>query len=784
MKIPLVGPSSEARSLTSDAQRSINMYTESGGTKSPKGFYGKPGIRNRKTLAGTATCLASVNDRLFCTANNALLELDPNFNTVQNVTGLNTSINPAAQRDRIVLNGLPRHLQALVVANGYAYSWDDQQPYVDSIKIGDVKTASGHCDTDGTAVHSYGTPFGDAFRGAMVNQAIWLNGTAYVVQSIDSDTQLTLTTDAGTMSNADYKAQPQLSGQCDADGFSLHNDGPATGDLFDILMMGQQITVNSANYYVEFVSSDGYDITLSTAVPGVATKNLPWNGIIHLAGKCDVNGTNVTSKGPVNEDLFPGWLVNQTINIGAVNYTVSQVIGPYDLSLTTAATTDFAQAWTATSPPLLAGKCDTDGVAVHNNGPESVLDKDGNPVADLFDPVGMGGQQITINHVNYTVDYVISGWDLLLTTPAPVQKGVDWVANALILQASSACEIGGYAVVTRPNSRQFNISNLNDFSTWDPLDFALKEGSTDNLVGCISYRGELWLFGTENIEVWDLQANPDFPLIRNPSGSIARGLGGAQTLCQVGETALVFIGNDGIAYMTSGLALRPISTHAQENDWRQEFRTAIGFSYEMLGHLMWQINLSGKTWVWDATENEWTERAYWTGSAYQRDIPQFHDYVLGWTGTRVGNDEGTTQGTHVVSGYADSLLYEMSTDFHDDDGVAIRCLRRFPHLVNEKLKVFLHRLTFELESGTVNTGDPEPQMQLRISTDGGRTWRQAATGGDLIVTGGMGLNGDTRKRVIFRRLGSGRDLVPEIAITSKAKIYIADAYGEITAGNA
>jgi len=788
MKIPFIGPSSEARSLTSDAQRSINMYTESGGTKSPKGFYGKPGLRARKTLAGIGTCLASVNDRLFCTVANTLIEIDPNFNTAQTASGggFQTSSTPVSQRDRIILNGLPRHLQALVIGNGDAYYWNDLETVMHPIYVGDTKQLSGRCDIDGTSVHNNGTPYGEPFKTVMANQAIWINGTAYVVDNVTSDTDLTLQTAASQLSNADWLAYPILQGKVDTEAYMVHNNGPETGDLFDPLMASQPITINGTQYVIERVDGP-WDLTLTTQAP--IQKAVSWSGTIHLAGKCDLNGIYVHNDPPLTGDLFPSWLEGGTITIGGSTYTVTQVVGPYDLTINPAGPSNWAQYFTATSPPLLAGKCDTDGIAVHNNGPESLLDKDGNPDADLFDTVSMGGQTITINGAPYTVDYVQSPWDLLLQPPgAPVQRGVDWQADHLLLQASSACEVGGYGIVTRPNSRQFNVSGLNDFSSWDPLDFALKEGSTDNLVGSAAHRGELWLFGRENIEVWDLSGNPDFPFAKNQSGSIARGLGGPQTLCKVGEQMLCFIGENGVAYRTQGYSIVRISTPSQENDWRNAFTIAIAFAFEMAGHLFWQVNLDTKSWVWDATESEWTERGLLntvSGNTFYREIAQFHDYIPDWNGVRDINDEGATQGSHIVTGYNDHNLYELSTDFHDDNGVAIRYVRRFPHLVNEKLRIFLHKLTFEVETGQVVSGDPEPQMELRISADGGKTWRQSVTsGGDLIVTTGFGLNGDTRKRLIFRRLGSGRDLVPEIAVTMKSKLYIADAYGEVTPGNA
>jgi hypothetical protein len=406
---------------------------------------------------------------------------------------------------------------------------------------------------------------------------------------------------------------------------------------------------------------------------------------------------------------------------------------------------------------------------------------------DQFDVAGAPGATIIIGGTPYTVAYAQNAFTLQLTSSAGVQTQVDWRISNVLLAASSATFLGGYGIITRPGTRQFNISALNDFSTWRPLDYELKEGYSDNLVRAFAHSLELWLFGNETTEVWDQTGNPDFPFQRNPSGAIKRGLGAMESLVELAES-LYLIGNDGVAYRTRGFAMERVSTHAIEQAWKGEFSTVRAIAFEMLGHYFWQINGSSTSWVYDVGENVWVEWALLnviSGNTFFSAIPGFHAYVQEFSGARTpGADEGPTVGMHVVSGNNDAKLYEMSTDFHDDDGTAIRYVRRWAHICIEKLKLFWHRLVLEVETGQVAVADPEPLMELRISEDGGKTWRQAAAGGDLVVTQGLGVHGDTLKRLVYRQLGSGRDLVPEIACTSKSKMVVLDAYGEITQGNA
>lgn len=631
MKIPLIGGSSERRSLTADAQRTINMYIESGGSKSPKGLYGKPGIRAILTLGAKAAAMASENGRLFVFAGTSVVELNASLATVQTLTGASAGyfINLP---DAIILNGsTPHNLQALIVAGGNCYWWQD--------------------------------------------------GAGVTLTSIDLD---------------------PLTGMAYTDGTTVQ-------------------------------LAEGIDTTVAAPIAAGSTAVTPASMV----------GIGVGSYLWIDED----------------DPAIAELV---------AVTATTGTTFTAT-------------FLNYHPGPSTVR------AGDLFDPASMPGHSITINGASYTVDYVLNGYTLVLTTSAGSQARVPWSAVNLPLIASSATFVGGYAVITRPSTRQFNISKLNDFSAWLPLDYALKEGHSDALVRAIGHRGELWLFGNRSIEVWDQTGNPDFPFQRNDSGSIRRGLGGQASLVPLGDSALGFVGDDGCAYVTRGFSLQRVSTPAQENDWRGEFDAITSFSYTMGGHIFWRLNLSTKTWVYDLTENEWTEYGLLntiSGNTFYRDVPELHEYIQEWSGARTLDDEGGTQGIHIVSGNNDHKLYEMSTDFHDDDGTAIRYVRRAGHMCSEKFKLAWHRLVVEVETGQVKAGDPVPNMELRISPDGGKSWRQASGGGDLVVTQSMGANGATMQRLVFRQLGSERDFVGEIACTSKSKMFIADAYGEVSQGNA
>ena len=61
--------------------------------------------------------------------------------------------------------------------------------------------------------------------------------------------------------------------------------------------------------------------------------------------------------------------------------------------------------------------------------------------------------------------------------------------------------IDTYFLVNRPNSNQYNWSSVNNGLTWDPLNFATKEGMPDNIVALKECRNQLWVFGNYSTEI-------------------------------------------------------------------------------------------------------------------------------------------------------------------------------------------------------------------------------------------------------------------------------------------
>ncbi len=68
--------------------------------------------------------------------------------------------------------------------------------------------------------------------------------------------------------------------------------------------------------------------------------------------------------------------------------------------------------------------------------------------------------------------------------------------------ASHVVFLDQYAIVNRPNTFEFYISNSGDFTTWSALDFGTAEASPDNIQVLSVLNGDLWVFCDDSIQTF------------------------------------------------------------------------------------------------------------------------------------------------------------------------------------------------------------------------------------------------------------------------------------------
>lgn len=149
--------------------------------------------------------------------------------------------------------------------------------------------------------------------------------------------------------------------------------------------------------------------------------------------------------------------------------------------------------------------------------------------------------------------------------------------------------LDGYFVFNEPNSQKIWITSLLDGLSVDPLDFASAEGSPDGVVGIIVDHREVWVYGTNSVEVWYDAGTQDFPLQRIQGAFNEIGCAAAYSIAKM-DNGLFWLGADargrGIVYRANGYTGQRISTHAVEWHIQQygNLSDAIGYTYQQDGH--------------------------------------------------------------------------------------------------------------------------------------------------------------------------------------------------------
>ena len=328
--------------------------------------------------------------------------------------------------------------------------------------------------------------------------------------------------------------------------------------------------------------------------------------------------------------------------------------------------------------------------------------------------------------------------------------------------------IDGYFQFNEPNSQRIWVSEILDGTQIDPLSFASAEGSPDGVVSTMVDHREVWIFGTNSVEVWYDSGATDFPLTRIQGAFNELGCAATFSVAKL-DNALFWLGADargrGIVYRANGYSGVRVSTHAVE--WQIQnygnISDAIAYTYQRDGHSFYVLIFpsAGTTWVYDVATQAWHERAGWSNGEFVRHR---------------SNCQVEFNSQNVVGDYQNGNIYAFDLDVYADNGAIqkwLRSWRALPPNQNNLHRTTHHSLQLISESGDgLNLGQgSDPQVMLRWSDDGGHTWSNEHWRS-------MGKIGETGYRTIWRRLGMTlklRDRVYEVSGTDPIKIVITGA---------
>lgn len=358
---------------------------------------------------------------------------------------------------------------------------------------------------------------------------------------------------------------------------------------------------------------------------------------------------------------------------------------------------------------------------------------------------GDAGHQIMIQS-----DSKLYCFDVLTDTLTEI---IDQSSSGVVFQ-------DGYFISLDSNTSTIYLSALEDGTSWDPLDLAQRNDSADKWVSILARPKEIWLFGSQSTSVYYNSGDAGFPFVPNPSVAIPRGTPAPASPALI-DGAPIWLADDLTVRFARGYTPERVSTHAVEFAISQYtvVADADGFAYTDRGHQFYVLNFptEGATWVYDV-KGFWHRRGAWTGLDF--DVSPVWGYTFAYD-------------THLVGDRTTGVVYAMSQDYATDtDGTTgLRRVRRAPHVTDELTRIVYSAFQLHMEVGLGLTSGQgsNPEAMLRWSNDGAQSFGN-------VYTASVGAIGEFQRRVIWRRLGSGRDRVFELSVTDPIPWRLVDAY--------
>ncbi len=328
--------------------------------------------------------------------------------------------------------------------------------------------------------------------------------------------------------------------------------------------------------------------------------------------------------------------------------------------------------------------------------------------------------------------------------------------------------LDGFFIVNDALTDNFFISAREDPTSWNALDFESAAVAPDNALAMAATESQLWIIGEESAQAYYNSGNPLFPysIILNATQEV-----GILAPDSIAES------DDGIFYLATTpeggrfvYQIQGQSGRVVTEDEQEAFlltvtdpTDAYGFIYKQAGKSFYILQLSAtggddprssSTLVYNIKARAWETRELLDGSAW-----------------RVGG-HGILGNANIGGSRIQAQNVELDLNVYTDVGQEmIRRRRTQIFHTNNKLMDWW-ALILDVSVATTDSNVADPQIRLRYSNDAGRTWSSW-------LFEPLGRIGETLHRVVYRKLGIGRNRVFEIECSENLQLTVQAGYAEV-----
>ena len=333
--------------------------------------------------------------------------------------------------------------------------------------------------------------------------------------------------------------------------------------------------------------------------------------------------------------------------------------------------------------------------------------------------------------------------------------------------SDSIATLDGYTIATKKQGRTFQFSDINATQTWQALNKQTVEANSSNIVRVASNNLELWFFKENITEVYYDSARPGYIFDRKEGVFIQKGCAAKYSVASL-DGSFFFLGNDRIVYMTNGYQLIPISTFpiSQEIETYSTVSDAYAFTYVLNGHKFYSITFptADVTWQYNITTKLWHERQSINAQQQQGQ----------WRATTYA----FFAGQNLFGDFETGVIYQADPNVYTENGAVILRKVISSTLFANYSRATLDRFTLMMDTGVglVDGQGSDPQLMLRVSLDGGKTW-------GFEDWQPIGTQGDYLQELFWTNLGYGRTAIFEVTISDPVKFAIVGAFLNASLGD-
>lgn len=294
---------------------------------------------------------------------------------------------------------------------------------------------------------------------------------------------------------------------------------------------------------------------------------------------------------------------------------------------------------------------------------------------------------------------------------------------------SSVVWLGGYFILTCSQSQRFYWLAPGDVDP-DPLSFASAEAAPDNIVGAVRLLDEVWMFGEQTTEVFQLTGDIDAPFQPVGGRMYEKGCANKDTITVIDNT-LFWVGNDQVAYRANSTPIR-ISDHTIEEKITDAGSMALrAWSFSIEGHTIYCLRIgSVGTYCHDVENQSW---------------PRFKSYGYETWRAHVG---AQIDGSLVIAGDdQNGTLWRLDNEASNDNGEPMeRVITGGLSSVGAPTVCKNISLNIAVGWAQITGSATDPIIAMQFSDDGGNLW-------SAWLEVNFGLQGKYRTNVAWQQLG-------------------------------